>query len=284
VSLTGRIRVFSIALVFLAARAVFAQSPPWDDPQWVAEKGMDERFGLHLGGFFQNFRTTLALGPASGGSGTDINLERDLGLGNQTSFSGDGYWRFGRHGRFDFGYRGWTRKNTHTLERDIEFGDHTYVLGASVDFRQHTDVFNIAYGYSFINNPKVEFGLRLGVSAQNTKSTMSASATVGGNTSSISDERSLFTPFPVIGAYGSATLMPRFFVTAEVAGLPSVTLSNYTVSFIDAKGGLEYFFSKNVGVGVNYEYVKATVSRNITRTIDLSYRYSGPIAYLSLAF
>src|SRR5262249_45291858 len=142
VTLTGRIRVLSVVVLLLAARRVYAQSPPFEDPQWIAEKGMDERFSLNLGGVFQKFGTTLGIGPGSGGEGTNIDLERDLGLGNQTSFRVDGLWRFGRHGRLDFGYAGWTRKNTHTLERTIDVGDHEYGIGASIDFRQHTDVWN----------------------------------------------------------------------------------------------------------------------------------------------
>src|SRR5215468_9733999 len=138
VTLNGPFRVLLVALLLVGTRSVFAQGPAFDDPQWIAEKGMDERFSLNLGGFFQKFGTSLDIGPSTGGEGTNIDLERDLGLGNQTSFRADGLWRFGRHGRLDFGYAGWTRKNTHTLERTIDVGDHEYGIGASIDFRQHT--------------------------------------------------------------------------------------------------------------------------------------------------
>jgi hypothetical protein len=289
VSLTGRIRVFSIALVFLAARAVFAQSPPWDDPQWVTEKGMDERFGLRLGGFFQNFKTTLDVGPASGGEGTTIDLERELGLGNQTSFNAEGYWRFGRHGRFDFGYGGWTRSNTHTLEKTIDWGDHEYAIGASVDFRQHTDVWSAYYGYSFVNTPKVEFGLRLGVSATYNSISLSGSASVigpggGGGVQNTLEEKKFWAPLPAIGAYVSATIIPRLYGVGDVRWLPKITTSNYSVEYIEARGGLEFFFTKNVGLGVDYNYIKLDFSHNVTRQYALHYRYDGPFGYLALAF
>jgi hypothetical protein len=288
VRLTG-IRVLSVALVVFAAPMVFAQSPPWDDPQWVAEKGMDERFGLNLGGFFQKFKTTLDVGPSSGGEGSNIDLERDLGLGSQTAFRADGYWRFGRHGRFDFGYAGWTRSNTHTLERTIDIGDHEYSIGASVNFRQHTDVFNMYYGYSFVYTPKVEFGLRLGVSATYNDFSLSGSATAigpggGGTVENVREPKKFWAPIPTVGAYISATLIPRLFVTGGVKWLPKITASNYSVEYVDGRGGLEFFFTKNFGLGADYNYIKLDFSRNTTRQYALHYRYDGPYGYLALAF
>jgi hypothetical protein len=285
----GRIRVLSVALLLLAARAVFAQSPPWGDPQWIAEKGMDERFGLNLGGFFQKFGTTVDVGPASGGEGTTIDLERDLDLGNQTSFRADGYWRFGRHGRFDFGYGGWTRSNTHTLDKTFDFGDHEYAVGASVDFRQHTDVWTAAYGYSFVNTPKVEFGLRLGISATYNKISLSGSASVigpggGGTVSNVVEEKKFWAPLPTIGGYVSATIIPRLFAIGDVRWLPKITVSNYSVEYIEARGGVAFYFTQNFGLGVDYNYVKLDFSRNITRQYALHYRYDGPFGYLAIAF
>jgi len=289
VTLNGPFRVLLVALLLVGTRSVFAQGPAFDDPQWIAEKGMDERFSLNLGGFFQKFGTSLDIGPSTGGEGTNIDLERDLGLGNQTSFRADGLWRFGRHGRLDFGYAGWTRKNTHTLERTIDVGDHEYGIGASIDFRQHTDVWNIAYGYSFVNTPRVEFGLRLGLSATYNKLSLDGSATVlgpggGGTATRALEEKKFWAPLPTIGGYVQATIIPRLFVTGEVRWLPKITVSNYSVEYVDARGGLEYYFTKNVGLGINYDYVKLDFSRNITRQYALHYRYDGPFGYLALAF
>ena len=289
VNLTGRIRVFLVALLLLTARGAFAQTPPWGDPQWVAEKGMDERFGLNLGGFFQKFGTTLDVGPSSGGDGTTIDLERDLDLGNQTSFRADGYWRFGRHGRFDFGYGGWTRSNTHTLDKTFDFGDHEYAVGASVDFRQHTDVWTAAYGYSFVNTPKVEFGLRLGISATYNKLSLSGSASAigpggGGTVSNVVEEKKFWAPLPTIGGYVSATIIPRLFAIGDVRWLPKITVSNYSVEYIEARGGVAFYFTQNFGLGIDYNYVKLDFSRNITRQYALHYRYDGPFGYLAIAF
>ena len=117
-----------------AAAAVIILAAPAAAQSYADVKGMDERFRLDLGGFFQQFDTTLRLDSTALGTGTEVNLEDDLGQdSHKTSFRANGYWRFGRHGRFDFGVLTWSRSATHTIARDIEFGDHVYHAGAMVD-------------------------------------------------------------------------------------------------------------------------------------------------------
>ena len=48
---------------------------------------------------------------------------------------------------------------THTIQRQIDFGDHTYDIGAVVDFKHHADIFDVYLGWSPIYTPKFEFGL-----------------------------------------------------------------------------------------------------------------------------
>ena len=87
-----------------------------------------------------------------------------------------------------------------------------------------------------------------------------------------------------MGAYVSATIVPRLFANGSVQWLPKITASNYSVEYIEARGGLEYYFTQNFGLGINYDYVKLDFSHNVTRTYALHYRYDGPFGYLTLAF
>ena len=120
-------------LAAAGAAVLIATAMPAAAQSYADVKGMDERFRLDLGGFFQSFNTTLRLDSTAHGVGTEINFEDDLGQdSNKTSFRANGYWRFGRHGRFDFGVISWSRSNTHTITKDISFGDHVYHAGATV--------------------------------------------------------------------------------------------------------------------------------------------------------
>ena len=66
---------------------------------------------------------------------------------------------------------------------------------------------------------------------------------------------------------------------AEPGVVGQAVLGGFTV-----KGALDYYFSKNVGIGGGYSYTKVTLIRTSTNTLSLTYIYSGPLVYLTLAF
>jgi hypothetical protein len=272
----------AVALIVLAAPAA-AQS-------YADVKGMDERFRLDLGGFFQQFDTTLRLDSESLGTGTEINFEDDLGQdARKTSFRASGYWRFGRHGRFDFGFLTFSRSNSTTITRDIQFGDHVYHAGATIDSKFSSTQVEAYYAYSFVNTGEVELGAKLGISAlfQSVKFEGSGNITGPGGTvsgSRASEDRSVVAPIPAIGAYGRFTLLPGLLISGHVRGLPTVTISGYSGSLIDAGAFLDWYPWRNFGFGAGYSYWKITFEREADPTIQIDYSYSGPLVYLTLAF
>jgi hypothetical protein len=252
---------------------------------------MDERFRLDLGGFFQTFDTTLRLDSAALGTGTTIDFETDLGQpAKKTSFRGSGYWRFGRHGRLDFGVLTFSRTNSHKVTKDIQFGDHVYHAGAVVDSKMKLTQVDAYYAYSFVNTGQAEVGAKLGFSAMFHSTRFDASGFVTGpdggtvSGSTASDSRSLVAPIPAIGAYVRFTLLPRLFVTGQARGLPTITVSGSSGGMFDAGAYLDWYPWRNVGFGGGYSYTKIEFERQSNPTIRLDYSYSGPLVYLTLAF
>ena len=277
-----------VAVVAAAAAApALAQTSSY---YYKHQRGMDERFRLDLGGFFQKFETTVSLSNAAGTAGTDVSLEDDLGQDSkQTSFGADGYWRFGRHGRLDFAYRGWNRSNSHMLSKDIVFGGTTYRAGAQIDSRLRVNIAELYYAYSFVNNGDLELGLGLGFSTYFTAMDVSGSGTVtggGGSTAAsfTSETRSLVLPVPALKAYFAYALYPGLFASASFKGITG-TISGYHADMQDFRGGFDYVFSKNFGLGGAYQYVKINASRSGTSgDLAFTYKYEGPLAYLILVF
>jgi hypothetical protein len=275
----------SVLLLLLSARHVEAQA----SSDWTAVKGMDERLRLDLGGFFQKFTTTIRVDSAEHGNGTEINVEDDLGLdSNQANFRADGYWRFGRHGRLDFAYTGWNRKNTHVLDRDITVGDTVYHAGGTLDYQMKVSLAELYYGYSFWNTPKFEAGLQIGLSALVNKVAFDGTGTVSGGGSSsggtfTSESRSLTAPIPSIGAQIRYTLLPGFLATARFRGV-GATIDNIKGSSTQLRAALDYYPWKNVGFGAAYDYMDIKVTKEDDPTVELEYKYNGPMVYLSLVF
>ena len=278
-----------LAILLVAAAAAAAPAFAQNNTYYQNQRGMDERFRLDLGGFFQKFETTIGLSNAAGTGGTDISLEDDLGQDStQTTFRADGYWRFGRHGRLDFAYLGWNRSNSKMLSRDIVFGDTTYHAGAQVDSRMRVTVADLYYSYSFVNNGDLELGLGLGFSTYFNSAEISGSGSIAGPggvvTSSRNESRSIIIPVPALKAYFSYALYPGLFASASFRGITG-TVSGYHADMQDYRGGLDYVFAKNFGLGASYEYMKINASRSgSSADLAFTFKYQGPLAYVIIVF
>ncbi len=274
-----------VLLFLLGARQGASQSAS----DFTTVKGMDERFRLDLGGFFQSFETTIRVDSAEYGLGTEIALEDDLGLdSNQANFRADGYWRFGRHGRLDFSYTGWNRRAERVIDRDITIDDTVYHAGATLDSRLRVSLAELYYGYSFWNTPRFEAGVQLGATVLFNKVNFDGSGTIsspdGSASGSVSSEsRSLVAPVPAIGIQARYTIVPRLLVSGRIRGM-GVTIDNIKGSVQEGRVALDYYPWKNVGFGAAYDYMDIKVTKVNDPTVEFEYEYSGPMAYLSLVF
>ncbi len=251
---------------------------------WVAVKGMDERFRLDMGGFFQKFTTTIRVDSAKG-PGTEVSLEDDLGLSStQVNFRADGYWRFGRHGSLLFGYTGWNRNADHVLAKTITIGDTTYDANASLSSKMRVSVVELYYGYSFWNTPKFEAGAMIGATALITNLEFDGQGTVNGQTKSFSTEsRSVVAPLPAIGLFARYTIAPSLLVSGKIRGF-GATIDNIKANVLEGRATLDYYPWKNVGFGAGYDYMDIKVTKENDPLVEFEYRYSGPMVYLSLVF
>lgn len=259
-------------------------------PSAAQQDAVADRFRLNLGGFFQTFDTTVGLTRPDGTGGGEVDLQDVLGTDSrQTNLRADGYWRFGPHGSLQFAYRGWNLRNSRTIDRDFTFGDKTYHAGADVDSQLRVSVADLYYGYSFVHNSYGELGLGLGLSAYFTKVSISANGTItgpGGTASGSFDEtqRSLVAPLPALLVFFRYSLYPTLFVYGRAKGITG-TIDGYHGEMFDGIAGLEYFFTRNVGLGAGYEYVDIKFSHTGDQAeLSFRYKYNGPLAYLSLSF
>lgn len=277
-----RCGLMAAAAALLAAPAL-AQT---NNAYYMHQRGMDERFRVDLGGFFQTLDTTLSLASSAGAAGTLINLE-DLGQeARKTSFAADGYLRLGRHARLDFAYRGWSRSASQRLDKDIVVGDTTYRVGAQVDSSMRSRIGELYYSYSLVNNGDLEFGLGLGVSVYFNDFEISGSGSVsgGGPVSKVTEARNAVAPIPALEAYFNYALYPRVFLKATARGV-SGTVNGYHGEMWDFRGGLDWLFNKNVGVGGMYQYTTINFSHTGEKgDVAFDYKVTGPLAYVILAF
>lgn len=249
------------------------------------QRGMDEWFRLDVGGFSQKFTTNIRAGDAIGSAGTQFGLEDELALpDSKTTLRVDAALRLSRRSTLLAGYRTSNRSSSVALRRDISFGDQTYRVDARVDSRLQVDVGELYYAYSIVSSGEAEFALMLGVSGYYERATIAASGSVGGAGGAAQTEsRDLFAPVPAVGATFRYALYPKFFAWGVVKGV-SGTASGYHGSMLAWSAGLDWYFTKNFGIGGGYESVKVDVEKVEARRFALDYRTDGPVAYVSIAF
>lgn len=145
----------------LNALTPLSDSTQFYDPEdlpWHAR-----RFKATAGLFFPTNNTEVEVGSNNGNFGDLIDFEKDLGFEKNTvSFAGTFEWRISRRSRIGAEFFYLKRTSTKTLQREIEFGDHTYPIDATVSAFMDNQIIRFTYSYAFISKPKYEIGALIG--------------------------------------------------------------------------------------------------------------------------
>ena len=260
----------------LPARAQFPDSIP-------------DTIRFRVGGIYATLNQEASLSH-TGEPGFAINLEDALGQPNHKfAFRGDASWNFAGRSYLDFGFLSITSDRTHTISRDISFGDVTYTAGAEVASEEEQRYIYGAYRYNFFNNPSFHLGLSLGISYTTLRAMLSASSGVVGPGGPIvgvttSREGEINAPVPLVGldtefALGgpvSAGLWIRLF---------KANIDPYSGSMVNGMAHLDWYITQNFGLGAGYEYNKINIEKTKdTGTSKFDYRYDGPRIYIVVTF
>lgn len=252
-------------------------------------RGIPDKWGFTLGSYWQAFDTRVRLDGSNDELGTEIDVEGDLGLPNdQTNFQLFGYYRFSDHHRLDLSYVGWSRKNSRTLERQIEWGDVIYDVGATLSSDTSGQLVNLVYKYSFVNNGKYVFGLNGGISAMWAEFELSGEGTVsGGGTVSgvLVESEDAILPIPVIGVHFEMTLTRKLFWKAD-GNFFAADIAGYDGNVNEIASSISYYFTRSVGAGAGFSTTTYKVKTEGDRggELDARFGFNGAYAFVTFAF
>jgi hypothetical protein len=256
----------------LLAPPAFAQtsSGPWN--------GLSDRFQIDTGYFRLSAESVLRF---DGGRGTgDVNFEKDLGLNQDVNtFWVDGTWRVGRRHQLKLAFTRETRERTdHILERDFTWGGETYNAGLSASATSGADILGGYYRFAVYRNERFEIGPTVGVGYLWLDASIRATGTVtgpGGGTESKTLDHSTSTGSitGALGGYANAWLTKRLITRADFLYI-KVKPGDTEASDTDWRLGVDYYFFKSAGLGVQYKYNKYTYDRGI-----LSSKLGGDITF-----
>jgi hypothetical protein len=260
----------------LAAAAAKADDPDRLNDPWVAS----------LGTFILNQTTTLRVdGELS--QGTPLNWDKAFGdEGDQNRIRLDGFWRFAdRHKVRAMAFSA-NRSDTRQFERDIEFEDEIFPVGASVKGEVDFSIYELAYEYDFLRRDTWEIGASFGVHYTQYEVALSATVTTPGGSGSGSRkaEADLHAPLPVIGLHGMWGFGHNLWLDAS-AQLFSLSIDEDDGNVQDDRIGLIWQPKSWAGLGLGYNFFSMDLdvdSSGFKGSLD--WEYDGPQIFYTVAF
>ncbi len=247
----------------------------------LAEVTTDKAW-LDIGGFWAHIDSDLQLDNTTlGVEGTRVDFESHLGLDDSRAMPKiTGGIRLGPRFRLEGDFFRLGRNGELAIEETLRIDATVFPGGALVETEFDTDVYRIALGYSLVRTDRGEFGVSAG--AHYTRGKFEITATALGLT--LEERRSKSVPLPNVGVYGSMHLFGPVSLQGGV-DLFKMKYGNYKVSQIDAQVSAEARVIRTVSLGLGYRYAGYELKgKKSDWRGKLNYSYSGPMAYVELAF
>ena len=187
----------------------------------------------------------------NGITGNTIDLTKDLGLPDYSTFIGKADWKFTRKNHLYFAAIPLSKTHQTTLTRTFTFQGQTFTAGLTANSSLETIFWAPGYQYDIIRRKRGHLGIAVQMDLIDTKGTISAAAQVGNGGRAISSSGSVLAPIPVAGPEFRYFLTdsPRLFVQGSVYGMYLFGYGN----FISTGGNLGVNLAKHISVLAGYQ-------------------------------
>ena len=274
-----RVVLMGVAVLGIAG-AGLAQADENNNP-------LDSTLVVDVGGFFLSTDINVRLdGESTNQVGDEIDYDDTFGVGDFERVRLDAMWRIkGKHS-----LRGTYFSNDRTasneLSRDINFGDETYPVGATVSARTKLEVLQLSYDYVFKRRENYELAAGIGVHMLDMSLGLDATVTATGGSAQreLSERGATAAPLPTLGFRGVWRLPHNFYVTA-LAQYFYIDFDDYVGSLSDLKATLVWQASEHVGVGLGYNDFRFRMKLDKDRFDGrLNWDYGGAMAFVSVTY
>jgi hypothetical protein len=250
---------------------------------------LSDRFQIDAGYFGIDAETTLRYNGPQGGAG-EVNFEDDLGVNKDaTTLWVDATMRLGRRHQFKVSWTSLDRERaSFALERSFTWGGETYSAGLNATATTGTDILGAYYRFAVYRNDRFEVGPAVGLGYLWLDAGIRASGTVSGpggsESRNLDESATLGSVTGAIGAYTNAWLTKRLVLRADYLYI-KVSPDDSDASVTDWRVGLDYYFLRHVGVGVQYKYYDYSYDRGaFDSRLGGELRYDGVQVFASFLF
>jgi len=262
----------AVALGLLVSTTLWAQGQRVD---------REQRTWFELQAFVPRLETQLQVDPAfSGGSGSLVEAEFDLGMPRNRAALGLGFGRrIGERWRFEADYLRLRRSGDAVLARSLQIGDTTYAAGDHVTTSTVFQFARIVGGVSFVQTDTVEFGAVFGGALPRLRLDL-RDDTLGAFTTTWVAAGAV----PLLGLFFSSKIAPGWQVSGRVEG---GRLDGS--SFVNVSANVVWRVSPHIGLGAGLRLLKGHSQIDDLDIFTLynkrlDYQLGGPQLFANFAF
>ena len=191
--------------------------------------------------------TDIRVDASNGDFGTTIDAEDDLGLATvKLQPRIDARLRLGRKHELEGGFQLAQRTGETVLQRDIEFADTTFDVGANLKSALNTNLLFLNYRYAIVATDRTQAGVGVGLGALFFSTKIDALSS-SGNSVSYSASKSLTTPVGSLGLYGRFLIGSRWWAETDLR-LIKLKVDRFDVRYLEANLAGRYYLSRTVGL------------------------------------
>jgi hypothetical protein len=239
---------------------------------------LSDTFHISLGAFRP--KKDIALGLSNGSEFTQEIAKTETESTPAITFR----WRYTKNWSLWGQYWDVGSEASAVLDEDIEFADGTLLAGSTISTKIETSVLRLFFGRSFFKKPQSEWGAGAGLHWMESKVSLRLDAdTSPPNLDwNVNETRTAKAgvPLPNLGAWYMFSWSPKWVTTARLDWL-DITVDEYSGTMFNASAGVNYQFSRHVGVGLAMNAFKLEAEQKEPgKNLKLESRQWGP--FLSL--
>lgn len=244
------IRSLITAFLFVSLLGVSMPAHAQDDDSY--HPYLSDRFNLGIGYFYPRKSLTLRVDGATTDNDIDfdetLSLDESEGTGNLTF-----RWRFGDKWSLWGQYWQVSSSDTAVLKEDVEWEDVVFQEGTFARGGFDVDIARIFFGREFLERPGHELGLGIGLHWMQFGAFLEGQIlTDMGDTDFYRGDVDADIPLPNIGGWYMWSWSPKWVFLARIDWL-SASIGDYSGGLWNANAGVNWQFSKHVGVGLSYQ-------------------------------
>ena len=245
----------------------------------LADEVSDHKWGFMVGAFItdQDMKTEFDFN--LGDVDIRVDFEDDLGLRDSQSVGRlAAFYKFNERHQLDFDVFDLSQRSAATLEREIEWGDTVFPIAAEISTGLDLSIYKIAYTYYPLRRDEGKLGITGGFYVADIDLEMRVQE------NDLREIGDVTAPLPVLGVRGEYYLSDRWRLSASIEWF-GVEIDEYDGQLLDSLIAADFRMSEHSSIGLGYNHVDLDVDATEEKLqADLTWKYSGVIAYLRFTF